>query len=1223
MGAGSQAAGRYSRALIVVCALALIATRYRPADVDGGAPNADGRAAARAWQAVATAPPPRLVVCAGLIRSGSTWQFNAVRVILETATGKPVTTAHGHDGAALLKSCEGAEHCVVKLHEFDRAVLERADMVLVSHRDLRDCLLSTALMFGACYDAQPFAMNHVNNHTLVSMFGHFEQWAAHAAYSMAYANLAADPLAELRRLARALRADVDVVAVRRRLDDELASSTRRVREAVADAQRRVEAAGGNASATKGIAALRWDSKTALSESHTHPFTRAPGAFRRAGVLAYLKSGNGRLRVNCTCAPGQAVCVFKRDGMGKWFRSQRPCVSGVAPPRRLPICDFEADLARVDARHGGWLRAQGYDTSAHAHLTHVVTLWDAEEVARAYGLGTSRVALTSALLSWRRAAAHALNERIIVKLVLVTTAAHGGGRGGGGAAGGQPPVSHRLLGEGDVLLTVPDSFLGEGLLPDARAVWRAAAPHVSGNWAVLSTADCVLSAEFYRAAFAYVQHRTLPHDRLGLSITRTLATPDLALGRGRADTYVLRHTLKGPVDEHDLFVMPAEYMRRLADAGAASAAAGSGSMAAALAPHGCAVLSALRALGPVEIVRDTHWALRYDERPSFEQGALVRTAYEARNWRHALGWLEQFGLAHGQCCAAVARAREDTRLSGFGEDGGMLEVEAAMGSSAVDAATPECCLGAAAEGLFASSMMVSDEADALRDSCASRPRRDGGAGAAAGRAEEAAAAAAAPSFLVVYERLPSGTEGSDVRLLSIMHYLLDQLRASVHFVYRSTSIKQLHAAGGDVLRRHAHRVTWHPMDDALSGLNASWIVAHGIEAVFASLWFYRVGLTPLPLLAIDAVVGARALGGRRLPLSILTDDVHWLRRQSVGDTAERVARVRAFEAWLASHPHIDNLYTVSEQDEFQYMQLRGGHADDATMPTVETVPYASYAPPAPARLDPVKRKHALAKRELITFVGTPHRSNQKDVRWFLTKVLPVIAQRLGALPRPMRANVALVGGYKFLNMAAGGGGKLVTRNWTSEVHELLSEAQSRADAQALKAVECFGQVEPDALAKLLERSRVLINPVQFVGSGISTKVVAGMEARVPVVTTTVAGLRCMPDACSAVKLVPRADAQAFAEAVVDLIIDDDLFESVVTHAERLMRLQLSLRSYRDLGVFERLVALARSPPPADDGGSAGAASEVAVHTVPGFDPRRPWAEADHVAASVLPGAGVTL
>lgn len=82
---------------------------------------------------------PRIVLCAGLVRSGSTWLFNAARLLLMLAEregaarrGEPpgaelatarVHASHGHRPEEL--SCAFGARCVLKIHAYSAALLER------------------------------------------------------------------------------------------------------------------------------------------------------------------------------------------------------------------------------------------------------------------------------------------------------------------------------------------------------------------------------------------------------------------------------------------------------------------------------------------------------------------------------------------------------------------------------------------------------------------------------------------------------------------------------------------------------------------------------------------------------------------------------------------------------------------------------------------------------------------------------------------------------------------------------------------------------------------------------------------------------------------------------------------------------------------------------------------------------------------------------------------
>ena len=78
-----------------------------------------------------------LVVCAGVHRSGSTWLYNAVRLIL-IDSGKSVYGCF----ATNYDPKNEAEAHVVKTHNFVDSLNENADFVFTSKRDLRDIVAS-------------------------------------------------------------------------------------------------------------------------------------------------------------------------------------------------------------------------------------------------------------------------------------------------------------------------------------------------------------------------------------------------------------------------------------------------------------------------------------------------------------------------------------------------------------------------------------------------------------------------------------------------------------------------------------------------------------------------------------------------------------------------------------------------------------------------------------------------------------------------------------------------------------------------------------------------------------------------------------------------------------------------------------------------------------------------------------------------------------------------
>ena len=73
----------------------------------------------------------KLIVIAGIKRSGSTWLYNAVRLCLLHA-GKTVHIAG--DGQFFQADCK-ADYQIVKKHPFDKQLADAADYVFTSDRD--------------------------------------------------------------------------------------------------------------------------------------------------------------------------------------------------------------------------------------------------------------------------------------------------------------------------------------------------------------------------------------------------------------------------------------------------------------------------------------------------------------------------------------------------------------------------------------------------------------------------------------------------------------------------------------------------------------------------------------------------------------------------------------------------------------------------------------------------------------------------------------------------------------------------------------------------------------------------------------------------------------------------------------------------------------------------------------------------------------------------------
>ncbi len=148
------------------------------------------------------------VLAAGMRRAGSMWLYNVARTL---CAAKGETHAVVQDRYAYKP---GILVPVVKVHKFQEAFLFGADVILTSHRDLRD-VAASAFMRGLCkrtlYAAITFLMRTV--------LDEYEQWAPYAIYDMRYEDMASDRLACVKQLAKVLDcADIDTTVVCRQVD---------------------------------------------------------------------------------------------------------------------------------------------------------------------------------------------------------------------------------------------------------------------------------------------------------------------------------------------------------------------------------------------------------------------------------------------------------------------------------------------------------------------------------------------------------------------------------------------------------------------------------------------------------------------------------------------------------------------------------------------------------------------------------------------------------------------------------------------------------------------------------------------------------------------------------------------------------------------------------------------------------------------------------------------
>ncbi|HZZ42176.1 MAG TPA: sulfotransferase domain-containing protein [Tepidisphaeraceae bacterium] len=133
-----------------------------------------------------------LYLISGMNRSGSTWLFNAVRLLLARHDSPDLGSGWIAERNTLLQH----RTTLIKVHEYDASLLSERwpCAVLVSHRDPRDVVASMSRKF-QLEPSVNLARYIVDQYRL---------WSRHAIYDMSYETMITEPLAELQRVATLL-----------------------------------------------------------------------------------------------------------------------------------------------------------------------------------------------------------------------------------------------------------------------------------------------------------------------------------------------------------------------------------------------------------------------------------------------------------------------------------------------------------------------------------------------------------------------------------------------------------------------------------------------------------------------------------------------------------------------------------------------------------------------------------------------------------------------------------------------------------------------------------------------------------------------------------------------------------------------------------------------------------------------------------------------------------
>lgn len=129
-----------------------------------------------------------IVVIAGIKRSGSTAQFNMVRLILEKAFSEVHVTGNPKD---LKAPCT-----IVKIHTFDKTLFEKADHVFTTSRDLVEIQESLS------------RFNRPNSRNMRQMMNALKKWRKKSLH-MHYKEITNSPLYCINRIAHTFDFKID------------------------------------------------------------------------------------------------------------------------------------------------------------------------------------------------------------------------------------------------------------------------------------------------------------------------------------------------------------------------------------------------------------------------------------------------------------------------------------------------------------------------------------------------------------------------------------------------------------------------------------------------------------------------------------------------------------------------------------------------------------------------------------------------------------------------------------------------------------------------------------------------------------------------------------------------------------------------------------------------------------------------------------------------------
>ncbi|KAJ1462280.1 hypothetical protein M885DRAFT_506457 [Pelagophyceae sp. CCMP2097] len=1115
------------------------------------------------------------VLVTGLSRSGSTWQYNVVKMVLQrVADGAAargwvpqgpdddrfkVHSAHADADSPEFDECLSHRICVLKTHVFVPRLLSRVDVILSSHRDLRDVVLSSMLMFGACF--QPVgATKTMRQHGVAVRFQHYAHWAPYVCYDMVYEDMMRNDTREVSRVAAAVLAGAP-----RELVSAVGASD--VAAAVGALSKKTPAKCVQTSARRKPREC-WDAASGFAASHVHKTTSQPAAWAKSRVVDEVQ-------------------------------------------RRVPGCDAYVAIKRVEQGFGGWLKAHGYALDdAALEDDGLPESGDGAPESGQGGAARRRLAASSyegnwfveslperdylmdAALALPRQGTPALYPRFVhVVNPYARSAPHASTTISGRRVDEDALVHYSLMRAWRVaqwsgvdvelvaaMLDDDDHFsdlaerwptrracalknrveAANGMkLPLIRDLLACADANAQGaDWVILTNPDIVVHPHFYAHISQLVRDERRPF-RTAWSITRRQVAP-----RAFAD---MADVFKAKGDAHlghDTFVVPREWLERLDMA----------NLVPGFSPWGGAFMTSLAHLGRAVVLGDKRWTFHLAEDGAAEAVAAADAAdaaaapdaaahraaqrreqalqkradvcdnapgtlYNTREAAKALSKTLGEPISQRCCCDAAsgsaphATARlprpDATRALDLIASSKRPQVKA-LGLAAYEyiwdrvGAEPTLSRCAALPGI---QLLPPGELRGVVSAwCAANNVKCAPSGPDCTRArhrptfaddlrDDVAVDGAPLTVLLVYEKLPTQYEGGHVRVRQLATWLCHaghrvllahrgggSARTNASFVAAPGGAEALGIDGCT-----AENLAVFALDERMTAMTPAALAKQRVDVALLTLWFYRTNVPAIPDIALEALRRAGELRKRRLRVVILSDDVQNVRARAVGagrgDAPGYWEYVRGRERALYAAPAVDAVVAISADDAEQFSKLGG-----AGVPPIFVLPFRARIDTKTVKDGWATHAASFAKRQDFVFVGGGTFANKNAVKWLLRDAV-------GALRRLADANGGCPALRSVRMIVAG------SDAWAAEAAAACADATLRSDAAAAflcpaagapkkrrgghssPGIEAFGRVA-DA-SKLLRQARLFVAPAD-VPSGISTKVWLALEHGLPIATSTEGG-----------------------------------------------------------------------------------------------------------------------